>query len=186
MKRIVELYEQGHIKPIHPIAQFEGSKVEDAMRFMQKGNHIGKIVVTLPENPEELPTQSKKPVFELCENASYLLVGGLGGLGQAIAVWMAESGAKEGELLLRELSVKPSRLTRDLVIFLSRSAGAPEKYANVVQELKALGCSAIMVSGSVISEKDVERAIKMATKPVRGVIQASMVLKVGMANYRNV
>lgn len=35
-----------------------------------------------------------------------------------------------------------------------------------------------MVSGSVIDEKDVERAIKMATKPVRGVIQASMVLKV--------
>jgi len=35
-----------------------------------------------------------------------------------------------------------------------------------------------MVSGSVIDENDVERAIKMATKPVRGVIQASMVLKV--------
>jgi len=96
----VELYEQGHIKPIHPITQFEGSKVEDAMRFMQKGNHIGKIVVTMPESPEELPTQSKKPVFKLCENASYLLVGGLGGIGQAIAVWMAESGAKEGDLLL--------------------------------------------------------------------------------------
>ena len=35
-----------------------------------------------------------------------------------------------------------------------------------------------MVSGSVTSENDVERAIKMATKPVHGVIQASMVLKV--------
>ena len=113
----MELYEQGHIKPIHPITQFEGSKVEDAMRFMQKGNHIGKIVVTLPKSPEALPTQSKKPVFKLCENASYLLVGGLGGIGQAIAVWMAEAGAKEGELLLRttpykaqQTDVRPSHI----------------------------------------------------------------------------
>jgi len=67
------------------------------MRFMQKGSHIGKIVVTMPETSEELPTKSRKPVFELSQYASYLLVGGLGGLGQAIAVWMAESGAKEGE-----------------------------------------------------------------------------------------
>ena len=66
------------------------------MRFMQKGNHIGKIVVTMPQNPEELPTKSKKPIFKLREDASYLLVGGLGGLGQAIAVWMAEAGVKEG------------------------------------------------------------------------------------------
>ena len=98
MKKIVELYEQGHIKPIHPITQFESSKVEDAMRFMQKGSHIGKIVVTMPENQEELPTKSEKPIFEPRKNASYLLVGGLGGLGQAIAVWMAEAGVEESEL----------------------------------------------------------------------------------------
>lgn len=99
LKQIVQLYEQGHIKPIHPITQFESSKIEDAMRFMQKGSHIGKIVVTMPESPETLPTKSEKPIFELHENASYLLVGGLGGLGQAIAVWMAEAGVKEGKIL---------------------------------------------------------------------------------------
>lgn len=69
------------------------------MRFMQKGNHIGKIIVTMSETSEELSARSAKPVFELNHQASYLLVGGLGGLGQAIAVWMAEAGAKEGELL---------------------------------------------------------------------------------------
>ena len=108
LKQIVDLYKKGHIKPIQPITQFECSKVEDAMRFMQKGNHIGKIVVTIPESVEELPTQSEKPVFGLPENASYLLAGGLGGLGQAIAVWMAEAGAKEGEMFY--VTTKP-RLT---------------------------------------------------------------------------
>jgi len=93
----MELYESGKIKPISPITKFEGHKVEDAMRFMQKGTHIGKVVVTLPEDLGELPTQSSKRRFHLRKNASYLLVGGLGGLGQAIAVWMAEAGAQESK-----------------------------------------------------------------------------------------
>ena len=70
------------------------------MRFMQKGSHIGKVVVSLPER-NELPTRAAKEVFKLRPNASYLLVGGLGGLGQAIAVWMAEAGATERELFVQ-------------------------------------------------------------------------------------
>ena len=63
------------------------------MRFMQKGIHLGKIVVPMPEDHAELRGQSMKPGIQLDKNAAYLLVGGLGGLGQAIAVWMAEAGA---------------------------------------------------------------------------------------------
>ena len=55
------------------------------MRFMQKGSHIDKVVVSLPETTK-LATRMGKEVFRLRENASYFLVGGLGGLGQAIAV----------------------------------------------------------------------------------------------------
>lgn len=61
---------------------------------MQKGSHIGKVVVSLPQS-KSLATCTGKEVFSLKQNASYLLVGGLGGLGQAIAVWMAEAGATE-------------------------------------------------------------------------------------------
>jgi len=90
------MYEKGDIKPITPITKFEGNEVEAAMRFMQKGSHIGKVVVTLPENPEELKASHVgRRQFTLSSEASYLLIGGLGGLGQAIAVWMAEPGASE-------------------------------------------------------------------------------------------
>lgn len=67
------------------------------MRFMQKGSHIGKVAVTFPDNSEELPAQSSDQSFVFREDASYLFVGGLGGLGQAIAIWMAESGARESK-----------------------------------------------------------------------------------------
>jgi hypothetical protein len=96
---MMEFFKQGEIGPIHPITHFEGSQIEDAMRFMQKGSHIGKVVVSLPKR-NELATRTGKEVFKLRPDASYLLVGGLGGLGQAIAVWMAEAGATERELSL--------------------------------------------------------------------------------------
>ena len=98
LKRTVELYRRGDIKSISPVTQFEANKVEDAMRFMQKGSHIGKVVVTFSDDPEELPVQPAEQNFNFREDASYLLIGGLGGLGQAIAIWMAEAGARESRL----------------------------------------------------------------------------------------
>lgn len=64
------------------------------------------------------------------------------------------------------------------VIFLSRSADAPGKYEKFVQELNALGCSAVMISGSLSAVEDVERAVKATKRSIRGVLQASMVLRV--------
>ncbi|KAK5659385.1 hypothetical protein OQA88_1478 [Cercophora sp. LCS_1] len=160
LRMMVDMLQRGELKPIAPVTLFDGTQVQDAMRFMQKGDHIGKVVVTMPERAEELDVQtlSRKPALTLDAEASYIFVGGLGGLGQAIAVWLAESGATE-------------------IVFLSRSAGDPGKYDKFVQELNALGCSAIMISGSVSLVGDVERAVKATKRPIRGVLQASMVLR---------
>jgi len=64
------------------------------------------------------------------------------------------------------------------VVFLSRSAESPGRYTKFVQELEALGCSAVMVSGSVVDKSDVSRAIERATRPILGVMHMSMVLNV--------
>ena len=47
---------QGFIKPIKPLQLFEATHIEEAFRFMQKGQHIGKIVVSMPQDQKELPT----------------------------------------------------------------------------------------------------------------------------------
>ena len=54
-----------------------------AMQFMQSARHIGKIVLTMP------PTVSG----HLREDRTYLVTGGLGGIGCALAGWLAERGA---------------------------------------------------------------------------------------------
>jgi hypothetical protein len=64
-----------------------------------------------------------------------------------------------------------------IVIFLSRSASHHDRYASLVGELRDLGCEAVLVGGSVLDIGAVEDTIAEATKPIRGILQASMVLR---------
>jgi hypothetical protein len=97
LKEAVSLYERGIITPIDPLTVFDASKIEDAMRLMQKGSRMGKIVVKIPSTFDGMATPAVRPKFSLDPDASYILVGGLGGLGRAVAVWMAEAGATQSK-----------------------------------------------------------------------------------------
>lgn len=94
---MMELYTWGFIKAIEPCIQVPATKIEQAIHILQrKDSQIGAITVTIPEAPTELIIHEKKRRLKL-EGGSYLLAGGLGGLGQAVARWLAEAGAKESE-----------------------------------------------------------------------------------------
>jgi Zinc-binding dehydrogenase len=86
LNRLIEGYEKGVIKPVTPITVYEAENIHEAFRFMQKGQHIGKIVIKFPENPDDLPTAPVREQLIFKADVSYFLPGGLGGLGQAIAV----------------------------------------------------------------------------------------------------
>ncbi|KAK0370311.1 KR domain-containing protein [Colletotrichum limetticola] len=159
LRRIVEYYEQGHIGPITPTKVFGADMVEECFRYMQKGQHIGKIVVTMESMKEAQavgPASSGQPSFD-CDS-SYLLVGGLGGLGRSVSNWMVEHGARH-------------------LVFLSRKGGETTEDQRFVAELEAQGCSAITIRGDISSLADVNRAIKAGLRPLRGLINMSMVLR---------
>jgi KR domain len=155
----MEYYRIGAIKPITPLKIFEATEIQDCFRYMQKGQHIGKIIVKMPENAEELPVSAISEDLILRSDVCYLLVGGLGGIGQAISTWMVEKGARN-------------------LVFLSRSAGKSADGAKFVSELVSLGCSVQVIPGSVSNIDDVRNVVNEARKPIAGVIQASMVLQV--------
>ncbi|KAK3318237.1 KR domain-containing protein [Apodospora peruviana] len=153
LRRAIQFFEGGHIKPIGPIREFDAARVKDAFRYMPKGQHIRKIIVMLPE-PGQI-AQDSLPLH-LRSDRAYLLVGGLGGLGRSIASWMVEKGARH-------------------IIFFSRSAGSVPKDDPYFRELEAQGCFVQTFSGSVSKAVDVARVIRAAGKPIGGVFQASMV-----------
>ena len=153
----LEQYLNGNFRPITPITTFDAEHVEEAFRFMQKGTHIGKIVVKFPEN-DTLPLTKTVPAPEFRSDASYVLAGGLGGLGKAIAGWMASHGAKN-------------------LMFLSRSAGKSEEDQIFFKELNMMGCSTQCFPCDVADYDATKSAIDQASLPVAGVMQMAMVLR---------
>lgn len=143
---------------------FEAAQIVDAFKYMQKGQHIGKIVVTMPSSPKELSITAVRQELQLRPEVSYLLVGGLGGLGRAITTWMVEHGARH-------------------LIFLSRSAGTSEQDEKFFHELNIQGCSVQACRGSVTDIHEVRSAIDNAAAPIAGVMHMSMVLKVCTAIF---
>lgn len=106
-----------------------------------------------------IPASPTTPIFR--QDVSYLLVGGFGGLGRSVATWMVEHGARS-------------------LVFLSRSAASPDN-EQFVKELEGYpGCTVTTVSGDVSRNEDVLETIKAAPKPLAGVLQLSLVLKVNL------
>ncbi|KAI0101373.1 hypothetical protein GGR51DRAFT_530505 [Nemania sp. FL0031] len=161
MKRLIhsifEYYEQGHIKPIHPLKVFEASEIQSAFQTMRKGTHIGRFSISMAADlTYDVKPRLELPKFE--ENASFLLVGGTGGIGRALSAFMAENGAKE-------------------LIILSRNAGLNPADTDLYTELQSMGCSVVFAKGDVCDEAAVSSALLKATRPVRGIVQLSMVLR---------
>lgn len=91
-------------------------------------------------------------------DATYLLVGGVRGLGRSIATWLVTRGA------------------RHLILF-SRSVGTDAESLAFTRQLESMGCAISVVAGSVESMDDVQRAVAAAaSRPIRGVFQLAMVL----------
>jgi NADPH:quinone reductase-like Zn-dependent oxidoreductase len=149
-------------KPVHPVTVYPMSDVAKAFRLLQTGRHSGKVVLEIRPD-ESVPVLPHRPSVRLSPNASYLLVGGVGGVGRSMANWLVERGAKH-------------------LILLSRSAGDKEKTGSFVEQLSSTGCRVKAISCDVADARDLGQALSRCElenfPPVRGVIQGAMVLKV--------
>src|SRR5699024_542752 len=105
-----------------------------------------------------LPAQ---PTLRFRADATYLLVGCLGGLGRSLTSWMTDNGARR-------------------FAFLSRSGTDQEQASILVNDLEASGIACQVIRGDAAVKSDVERAVQSipAEFPIRGVVQAAMVLRV--------
>ncbi|PHH73149.1 hypothetical protein CDD80_4013 [Ophiocordyceps camponoti-rufipedis] len=159
-EQMLEWIREGHIQPV-PIAEaWEANQVQQAFRSMQRGNHIGKMVVRMPDDASSLASAATRyrPQPKLRPDGCYLIVGGLGGIGRAVANWLVENGARH-------------------LVFLSRSARQGPEVDGFVEELASQGCQARLVAGDVSILADVERAVKTAAEPIKGVLNLAMALE---------
>ena len=158
----MEHFQKRRISQIRPVKVFDAVSPYTAFKYMQPGQHIGRICMSISRVSESTKLDKmiggRPNTLELNGSASYLLVGGLGGLGRAISKWLVEHGARN-------------------LIYLSRSAGLGSDDDVFVQDLNSMGCQVQLVKGSVAKSEDVTMAVKGAARPLKGILQMSMVLR---------
>ncbi|KAH8799819.1 hypothetical protein F5884DRAFT_905307 [Xylogone sp. PMI_703] len=160
LKEVMRLFHERLIKPVTPLSVYPVSDIGKAFRFMQAGKHMGKLIITT--SPDDLvPVLPEIPSAKLRPDASYLIVGGLGGIGRSVCHWMSTRGAKN-------------------IIVLSRSANAQQKAATFLAEMAKVGCRVKTVGCDVANEAALAEVLRTCAQdmpPIRGVVQAAMVLQ---------
>ncbi len=85
-------FEAGTLEPL-PVSVFDLPDAPRAFRFMARARHIGKVVVAQPSAAERAP--------RFRPDATWLITGGLNGLGLEVARWLAAHGARHFMLVAR-------------------------------------------------------------------------------------
>jgi myxalamid-type polyketide synthase MxaD len=121
-----------------------------------------------PYSANDASTSEQSRSVSLHADATYLITGGLGGLGLKVASWMIEQGARSLALL-------------------GRHAPAQEASA-VIQSLEQKGAKILVFQGDVSVAKDVANVVEQLAAiapPLRGIIHAAAVLDDGVITRLN-
>jgi NAD(P)-dependent dehydrogenase (short-subunit alcohol dehydrogenase family)/acyl carrier protein len=126
---------------------------------MARAKHIGKVAIGIKDGEARIiPTIDRKAITIRAEG-TYLITGGLGGLGLSLAQWLVEQGA------------------RHLVLVGRRSPS--EAAETAIQAMVQTGARVQCVQADVSREGDVEKLFAVIRKelpPVSGIVHAAMVL----------
>ncbi|RSL81518.1 hypothetical protein CEP51_005809 [Fusarium floridanum] len=161
MRNVVSLMNKGVAQPL-PSTRFRLENITTAFRTMQSGKHMGKLVINC-ENADALPVvPASLDSFRFPKQATYVLVGGLGGIGRSIGKMMVEIGALN-------------------FIFISRSVDSERQ--EYVDKLRQLGVAVEVLKCDVsdaLALKPLLEDAKQRFPPIKGVINCAMNLKDGI------
>ncbi|KAK0669442.1 putative polyketide synthase [Cercophora samala] len=152
----------GEVRPPEGLFEYSYGQAEKAFRLMQLGRHTGKIVLTVDEEEKVMvapPTYDQSPLFR--GDKTYLLVGGLGGLGTATAEWMYLRGARR-------------------FAFMSRSGDRNTYGKKTVMWLRSKKAEVSVYKGDVGVLADVENVVREIGPSLAGVFHIAVVLQDGM------
>lgn len=159
LKDAFQLISQLSLNAPSPLTVLPIGKAGDAFRTVQQGKHRGKMVVSFQDKTPAPILRKAENSLRLDPNATYLLVGGLGGLGRSLARQFVASGARN-------------------IAFVSRSGGETPEAQALIQELSVARVRAF--KGDVTETASFRAAMDQCGRelpPIRGVVQMAMVLR---------
>ncbi|KAH7400554.1 lovastatin nonaketide synthase [Phaeosphaeria sp. MPI-PUGE-AT-0046c] len=144
-----------------PLHLFDASVPANAFSHLMELDVFGKRVIELDPQLCIPATVSSNPRYLFPSDATYVIAGGLGGLGRSFARWMVSRGAQN-------------------LILISRFGVRSEAAKHLVEELRERGVRVVTpaVDISLLSDlRDVFDAANKCLPPIRGCIQATVALR---------
>ncbi|KAJ3467283.1 hypothetical protein MRS44_004847 [Fusarium solani] len=149
------------------LKRVELPNIKQAFELVEKSPYVGLVAVTggLKSNPL-VSTRAPKPIKSLsetlCSKSTYLLAGGLGGLGRSICELLINNGAEH-------------------IAFLSRSGASSEASRLFIEDLTKKGIDVQVYQVDICDAKALEKVIEhdvlLDMPPIKGVFQCAAVIK---------
>ncbi|KAJ5752589.1 hypothetical protein N7520_009506 [Penicillium odoratum] len=152
---------EGKLHPSQPIHQHGVGEIEKAFRILQGGQHVGKMVLEMRPEDKVMTILDTTTSYSLDPNATFVVCGGLGGLGSNIVSWLADRGARH-------------------LLLLSRSGGQGAKARALIDRLEERGVDVKAPACDVSDEVALQNVLQTCASqmpPIKGCIQAAMVLR---------
>jgi NADPH:quinone reductase-like Zn-dependent oxidoreductase len=108
-----DFFRRGISRPVEPLVSYPISEVETALRLMQAGKYLGKLVFIWGDDDVVPVVQPPTSSLKLDPEGVYVLVGGLGGLGRSLSMKLVQLGARK--LCFFSRSGAKSAAARELV-----------------------------------------------------------------------
>ena len=157
LREILDGLARGELEPL-PHTVFDLADAEVAFRHMGQARHIGRIVLA-PEHPTYRVAE-RPGASPFRADGTYLLVGGLGGLGLRLAIHLARRGARHLVLASRSGAPHPD------------DAPALRALGETGAEVRSVACDATDARALARLLADVRETMP----PIRGVVHAAAVV----------
>lgn len=156
---LIDLDPQGNISPevaADIYTEIDASDGEQQVAFRQGQRYVARLI---PVRPQPHPQQP----WQFANNGTYLITGGMGGLGLTVARWMVEQGARN-------------------LVLVGRRAPSDGTLGHI-RQIEELGAKIVLVQADIAQEDQVRAVLDQISQtlpPLRGIIHAAGVLDDGV------
>ena len=168
--KVMSLFESGVIQPEHSVTVKPMAQIEDALNALQSGKQIEKIVLESGQGSMVRTEGDQRIPKSLVSNATYVVAGGLGDIGNRLTELMVRRGARHIVVLSRRsLKAGEHRKVEDKARLISPEARFYWKTCDIANGVQVMECAASLLSSGL--------------PPVKGIVQAAVVLQVSFEMY---